>query len=162
MPPDAQKMAINLFLGFLDDQRAIEERLIALNITRTQMMYAPGILREDRFKLNNLSFAGPVIMGIGGAFIVDRHRYTASACSSQLPGFLIVASCVMTFESRDNAAKVVPSALVSMPSTEDKNRLKVSLGNKCAPYYVEFGALVIYGTNPYDILSINTQCLTGP
>lgn len=52
--------------GFLDDQREIEERLQALNQTRDELMFAPGILREDRFRLNNLSFAGPVIMGVGG------------------------------------------------------------------------------------------------
>ncbi|XP_050073955.1 uncharacterized protein LOC126561696 [Anopheles maculipalpis] len=39
--------------------------------------------------LNNLSYVGPIIMGVGG--------------------FIVVASCVMTFEARDSAAKVVPA-----------------------------------------------------
>ncbi|KAK3915555.1 Transmembrane protein 200A [Frankliniella fusca] len=41
------------------------------------------------FHLNNLSYAGPIIMGCGG--------------------FIVVAACVMTFEARDSAAKVVPA-----------------------------------------------------
>ncbi|XP_034250897.1 uncharacterized protein LOC117651196 [Thrips palmi] len=41
------------------------------------------------FHLNNLSYAGPIIMGFGG--------------------FIVVAACVMTFEARDSAAKVVPA-----------------------------------------------------
>ncbi|EAT43463.1 AAEL005128-PA [Aedes aegypti] len=39
--------------------------------------------------LNNLSYVGPIVMGVGG--------------------FIVVASCVMTFEARDSAAKVVPA-----------------------------------------------------
>ncbi|KAG5679021.1 hypothetical protein PVAND_008624 [Polypedilum vanderplanki] len=39
--------------------------------------------------LNNLSYMGPIIMGVGG--------------------FVVVSSCVMTFEARDSAAKVVPA-----------------------------------------------------
>nr|XP_014094151.1 uncharacterized protein LOC106620241 isoform X1 [Bactrocera oleae]XP_036228127.1 uncharacterized protein LOC106620241 isoform X1 [Bactrocera oleae]XP_036228128.1 uncharacterized protein LOC106620241 isoform X1 [Bactrocera oleae]XP_036228129.1 uncharacterized protein LOC106620241 isoform X1 [Bactrocera oleae]XP_036228130.1 uncharacterized protein LOC106620241 isoform X1 [Bactrocera oleae] len=41
------------------------------------------------FHLNNLSYVGPIVMGFGG--------------------FIVVASCVMTFEARDSAAKVVPA-----------------------------------------------------
>ncbi|XP_056633705.1 uncharacterized protein LOC130898996 [Diorhabda carinulata] len=41
------------------------------------------------FHLNNLSYAGPIVMGVGG--------------------FIVVAACVMTFEARDSAAKVVPA-----------------------------------------------------
>ena len=53
-------------LGFLDDQRALEDA--SRNSTATVNMYdlTPGLMREDRFQLNNLSFAGPVIMGVGG------------------------------------------------------------------------------------------------
>ncbi|KAJ6636732.1 Angiotensin-converting enzyme [Pseudolycoriella hygida] len=48
------------------------------------------IKNESRgFHLNNLSYAGPIVMGFGG--------------------FIIVAACVMTFEARDSAAKVVPA-----------------------------------------------------
>ncbi|XP_022198736.2 uncharacterized protein LOC111055766 [Nilaparvata lugens] len=39
--------------------------------------------------LNNLSYAGPIVMGVGG--------------------FIVVAACVMTFEARDSAAKIVPT-----------------------------------------------------
>ncbi|XP_075225895.1 uncharacterized protein LOC142327019 [Lycorma delicatula] len=41
------------------------------------------------FHLHNLSYAGPIVMGVGG--------------------FIVVAACVMTFEARDSAAKVVPT-----------------------------------------------------
>ncbi|KAK6630831.1 hypothetical protein RUM44_003001 [Polyplax serrata] len=48
------------------------------------------VKNESRgFHLNNLSYAGPIVMGIGG--------------------FIVVAACVMTFEARDSAAKVVPA-----------------------------------------------------
>ncbi|XP_065171850.1 uncharacterized protein [Atheta coriaria] len=52
------------------------------------------IKNESRgFHLNNLSYAGPIVMGVGG--------------------FIVVAACVMTFEARDSAAKVVPARLKS-------------------------------------------------
>ncbi|KAL4707673.1 hypothetical protein ACJJTC_014854 [Scirpophaga incertulas] len=47
------------------------------------------------FHLNNLSYAGPIVMGFGG--------------------FIVVAACVMTFEARDSAAKVTPARPQSMP-----------------------------------------------
>ncbi|XP_014472568.1 PREDICTED: uncharacterized protein LOC106743336 [Dinoponera quadriceps] len=48
------------------------------------------VKNESRgFHLNNLSYAGPIVMGVGG--------------------FIVVAACVMTFEARDSAAKVVPA-----------------------------------------------------
>ncbi|XP_060535310.1 uncharacterized protein LOC132707461 [Cylas formicarius] len=55
-----------------------------------------AVKNESRgFHLNNLSYAGPIVMGVGG--------------------FIVVAACVMTFEARDSAAKVVPARLkVSM------------------------------------------------
>ena len=40
-------------------------------------------------------------------------------------GFIIVAACVMTFESRDNAAKVVPSSAAPLNHIEDNVNLKV-------------------------------------
>ena len=54
------------FPGFLDDQREMEQKLKDLNQTQEELLYAPGVVRNDRFRLNNLSFAGPVVMGIGG------------------------------------------------------------------------------------------------
>ncbi|XP_049874470.1 uncharacterized protein LOC126372665 [Pectinophora gossypiella] len=47
------------------------------------------------FHLNNLSYAGPIVMGFGG--------------------FIVVAACVMTFEARDSAAKVTPARPQSLP-----------------------------------------------
>lgn len=48
------------------------------------------VKNESRgFHLNNLSYAGPIVMGVGG--------------------FIVVAACVMTFEARDSAAKVGPA-----------------------------------------------------
>ncbi|XP_042224622.1 uncharacterized protein LOC121868269 [Homarus americanus] len=44
---------------------------------------------EGGFGLNKLSYVGPIVMGFGG--------------------FVIVAACVMTFEARDSAAKIVPA-----------------------------------------------------
>ncbi|XP_050675226.1 uncharacterized protein LOC126972473 [Leptidea sinapis] len=47
------------------------------------------------FHLNNLSYAGPIVMGFGG--------------------FIVVAACVMTFEARDSAAKVTPARPQAVP-----------------------------------------------
>ncbi|XP_039755324.1 uncharacterized protein LOC120630239 [Pararge aegeria] len=47
------------------------------------------------FHLNNLSYAGPIVMGFGG--------------------FIVVAACVMTFEARDSAAKVTPARPQTLP-----------------------------------------------
>ncbi|XP_026762774.3 uncharacterized protein LOC113521445 [Galleria mellonella] len=47
------------------------------------------------FHLNNLSYAGPIVMGFGG--------------------FIVVAACVMTFEARDSAAKVTPARPQALP-----------------------------------------------
>ena len=35
-------------------------------MTMAATLYGPGQDRQDRFHLNDMSFAGPVIMGIGG------------------------------------------------------------------------------------------------
>lgn len=53
------------------------------------------------FHLNNLSYVGPIVMGFGG--------------------FIVVAACVMTFEARDSAAKVVPARFKSTGSSNVKN-----------------------------------------
>ncbi|XP_055601811.1 serine-rich adhesin for platelets [Uranotaenia lowii] len=52
--------------------------------------------------LNNLSYVGPIIMGVGG--------------------FIVVASCVMTFEARDSAAKVVPARFKLSGNARTTNR----------------------------------------
>ncbi|XP_050091583.1 uncharacterized protein LOC126575090 [Anopheles aquasalis] len=69
--------------------------------------------------LNNLSYVGPIIMGVGG--------------------FIVVASCVMTFEARDSAAKVVPARfkLSSQsnrnPSRQNTSRRSTGVGNGTGP-----------------------------
>ena len=40
-----------------------------------------------------------------GNSVLDKFKFRLFL----LPGFLIVAACVMTFEARDSAAKVVPA-----------------------------------------------------
>ena len=56
-------------------------------------------------------------------------------------GFLIVAACVMTFESRDNAAKVVPSTGgYTAPTNHDdskKAKVKSYLHDTCNFCYFE-------------------------
>ncbi|XP_055912903.1 uncharacterized protein LOC129946668 [Eupeodes corollae] len=54
------------------------------------------------FHLNNLSYVGPIVMGFGG--------------------FIVVASCVMTFEARDSAAKVVPARLKAASNSKTNIR----------------------------------------
>ena len=39
-------------------------------MTLASTLYGTGMERANRFYLNNLSFAGPVIMGIGGKKII--------------------------------------------------------------------------------------------
>uniref|UniRef100_A0A336M0I8 CSON014781 protein n=1 Tax=Culicoides sonorensis TaxID=179676 RepID=A0A336M0I8_CULSO len=67
--------------------------------THAHELRANGTVAQFRFKnenrglhLNNLSYLGPIIMGVGG--------------------FIVVAACVITFEMRDSAAKVMPARLV--------------------------------------------------
>ncbi|XP_011329854.1 uncharacterized protein LOC105274990 isoform X2 [Ooceraea biroi] len=68
--------------GYYADQLSVAQEIRG-NIT-------VKVKNESRgFHLNNLSYAGPVVMGLGG--------------------FIVVAACVMTFEARDSAAKVVPA-----------------------------------------------------
>ena len=55
-----------LLTGYLKDQKEFEESLRKNNMTLAATLYGPGQDRLDRFQLNDMSFAGPVIMGIGG------------------------------------------------------------------------------------------------
>lgn len=61
------------------------------------------------FHLNNLSYVGPIVMGFGG--------------------FIVVAACVMTFEARDSAAKVVPARFKSTGSSSCRSNAKTSNSN---------------------------------
>ncbi len=107
-------LLIFFFPGYLDDQKRLEAKLMnstdSAAMNDPELNYVPGLQTEDRFRLNNLSFAGPVIMGTGGHLIRRRIWYRRQHYVLTLfPGFLIVAACVITFETRDNAAKVAPS-----------------------------------------------------
>ncbi|XP_055373298.1 uncharacterized protein DDB_G0283357 [Condylostylus longicornis] len=67
------------------------------------------VKNESRgFHLNNLSYVGPIVMGFGG--------------------FIIVAACVMTFEARDSAAKVVPARFKISTSSRSNIRSNSSSG----------------------------------
>ncbi|EFA11373.1 hypothetical protein TcasGA2_TC011532 [Tribolium castaneum] len=71
-------------IGYYADHLSIAQEVRGNHTVRVK--------NESRgFHLNNLSYAGPIIMGVGG--------------------FIVVAACVMTFEARDSAAKVVPARL---------------------------------------------------
>nr|XP_022920881.1 uncharacterized protein LOC111429247 [Onthophagus taurus] len=77
------------------------------------------VKNESRgFHLNNLSYAGPIVMGVGG--------------------FIVVAACVMTFEARDSAAKVVPARFkmnsTTAPTTAVTPRHHSSYGNSYAAH----------------------------
>ncbi|XP_074094825.1 uncharacterized protein LOC141524714 [Cotesia typhae] len=69
-------------IGYYADQLSVAQEIRGNMTIRVK--------NESRgFHLNNLSYAGPIVMGVGG--------------------FIVVAACVMTFEARDSAAKVVPA-----------------------------------------------------
>ncbi|KAI4472218.1 hypothetical protein MML48_1g09301 [Holotrichia oblita] len=71
-----------LISGYYADHLSIAQEVRGNHTVRVK--------NESRgFHLNNLSYAGPIVMGVGG--------------------FIVVAACVMTFEARDSAAKVVPA-----------------------------------------------------
>ena len=44
-------------------------------MTMAATLYGPGQDRQDRFQLNDMSFAGPVIMGIGGKYITNDTNF---------------------------------------------------------------------------------------
>ncbi|XP_059468519.1 uncharacterized protein LOC132192535 [Neocloeon triangulifer] len=69
-------------LGYYADQLSVNQEIRGNTTVKVK--------NESRgFHLNNFSYAGPIVMGVGG--------------------FIVVAACVMTFEARDSAAKVVPA-----------------------------------------------------
>ncbi|KAH1002585.1 hypothetical protein HUJ04_008662 [Dendroctonus ponderosae] len=71
-------------IGYYADQLSVAQEI--------RGNHTVAVKNESRgFHLNNLSYAGPIVMGVGG--------------------FIVVAACVMTFEARDSAAKVVPARL---------------------------------------------------
>lgn len=58
---------IVLFSGFITDQKEYELRMQNKTHPPTRQT-GPGMAEPvERFQLNNLSFAGPVIMGVGGS-----------------------------------------------------------------------------------------------
>ncbi|XP_062127872.1 uncharacterized protein LOC133840193 isoform X2 [Drosophila sulfurigaster albostrigata] len=64
------------------------------------------------FHLNNFSYVGPIVMGFGG--------------------FIVVASCVMTFEARDSAAKVVPARLRAGGGSCNKSTARSNQGSSAS------------------------------
>ncbi|KAH8298655.1 hypothetical protein KR018_008569 [Drosophila ironensis] len=64
------------------------------------------------FHLNNFAYVGPIVMGFGG--------------------FIVVASCVMTFEARDSAAKVVPARLRAGGGGSSKNASRSNQGSSAS------------------------------
>ncbi|KAH8326936.1 hypothetical protein KR074_000238, partial [Drosophila pseudoananassae] len=64
------------------------------------------------FHLNNFAYVGPIVMGFGG--------------------FIVVASCVMTFEARDSAAKVVPARLRAGGGGSNKNNSRSNQGSSAS------------------------------
>ncbi|XP_041631160.1 uncharacterized protein [Drosophila kikkawai] len=64
------------------------------------------------FHLNNFAYVGPIVMGFGG--------------------FIVVASCVMTFEARDSAAKVVPARLRAGGGGSNKNPSRSNQGSSAS------------------------------
>ncbi|EDV50092.2 nucleosome-remodeling factor subunit BPTF [Drosophila erecta] len=64
------------------------------------------------FHLNNFAYVGPIVMGFGG--------------------FIVVASCVMTFEARDSAAKVVPARLRAGAGGSSKNPSRSNQGSSAS------------------------------
>ncbi|XP_017128018.1 cyclin-dependent kinase 12 isoform X1 [Drosophila elegans] len=64
------------------------------------------------FHLNNFAYVGPIVMGFGG--------------------FIVVASCVMTFEARDSAAKVVPARLRAGGGGSTKNPSRSNQGSSAS------------------------------
>ncbi|KYQ51101.1 hypothetical protein ALC60_09748 [Trachymyrmex zeteki] len=121
-------------IGYYADQLSVAQEIRG-NIT-------VKVKNESRgFHLNNLSYAGPVVMGLGGETRKMRNTKKNNDCpqrdlnsrplvykTSALPlsyrgsrsvigevsdtsaaRFIVVAACVMTFEARDSAAKVVPA-----------------------------------------------------
>ena len=72
---------IPFFAGYLDDQKAYEIRLRNSNISESLLLYGPGLAREDSFNLNNLSFAGPVVMGVGGNYISEIDKKNSPLCN---------------------------------------------------------------------------------
>ena len=47
-------------------------------MTMAATLYGPGQDRQDRFQLNDMSFAGPVIMGIGGKYYKRYNSFLRS------------------------------------------------------------------------------------
>ncbi|XP_017957789.1 uncharacterized protein LOC108652196 isoform X2 [Drosophila navojoa] len=64
------------------------------------------------FHLNNFAYVGPIVMGFGG--------------------FIVVASCVMTFEARDSAAKVVPARLRAGTGSCNKTTTRSNQGSSAS------------------------------
>lgn len=59
--------------GFLTDQEEYREHL---EMSRRYENYSSEKYKDDRFHLSNISFAGPVVLGIGGEVLCKFIRQT--------------------------------------------------------------------------------------
>ena len=66
--------SIVFLAGFLTDQQDFQAMLERTNQTIENVLNVPGTIDThaggSNFRLNNMSFAGPVVMGIGGKNIL--------------------------------------------------------------------------------------------
>ncbi|XP_068222402.1 uncharacterized protein [Palaemon carinicauda] len=79
---------------------------------------------EGGFGLNKLSYVGPIVMGFGG--------------------FVIVAACVMTFEARDSAAKIVPARF--RKTFPERNSRQEDTGVRNSSSQTKWETLGLYGS----------------
>ena len=70
----------------MSDQREFEAMLERTNLTVQNVLNVPGTSRDANFRLNNMSFAGPVIMGIGGKH-QSRRLHSFFSVYSLFTGF---------------------------------------------------------------------------
>ncbi|XP_076390536.1 uncharacterized protein LOC100878103 isoform X2 [Megachile rotundata] len=104
------------------------------------------VKNESRgFHLNNLSYAGPIVMGVGG--------------------FIVVAACVMTFEARDNAAKVVPARFRFSQTSTIKNprnqRNRRSTSSQTAKWDHQLGVFKVNRSPSPSIQEVSRKQLTA-
>ncbi|XP_063698053.1 uncharacterized protein LOC134828991 [Culicoides brevitarsis] len=107
--------------------------------THAHELRANGTVTQFRFKnenrglhLNNLSYLGPIIMGVGG--------------------FIVVAACVITFEMRDSAAKVMPARLVVGGQNSKNGTRPVNRGRSMTKAQWE-QQLGVFRTSPAEALA---------
>ncbi|XP_046424783.1 uncharacterized protein LOC124182044 isoform X1 [Neodiprion fabricii] len=103
------------------------------------------VKNESRgFHLNNLSYAGPIVMGVGG--------------------FIVVAACVMTFEARDSAAKVVPARFrfnQNTPCKSNKQRSRRSTSCQTTRWDHQLGLFRVHRSPSPSTHEVSRKRLTA-